>query len=58
MEPFRPWVDAVIQKEALRNAKLYERFKKRIQIPNESVLYNGKKMPLMVSVHHLVLKYS
>ena len=63
MEPFRPWVDAIIQKASLKNAKMQvtREIKQQIlEMPNQSVLYDGKKMPFMVSVHYLVaqLKYS
>lgn len=63
MEPFRPWVDAIIQREALSNTKIEVTKKAKQQLLgmlSQSVLYDGKKMPLMVAVHHLVaqLKYS
>jgi len=63
MEPFRPWVDAIVHMEKQSNPKIQvtkEIKQKLLGMQSQQVVYDGKKMPLMISVHYLVaqLKHS
>ena len=63
MEPFRPWVDAIIYNEKQSNPKIQvtkEIKQKLLGMLSQQVVYDGKKMPLMISINYLVaqLKYS
>jgi|TARA_B100001964_G_C14205768_1_gene588045 CRISPR-associated protein Cas1 len=56
MEPFRPWVDLLVSNMALKQLSLeVNRENKKILLGllNQSVKYNGKKLPFMVVSHHL-----
>jgi CRISPR-associated protein Cas1 len=56
MEPFRPWVDSEVF-EIVKNEppEINQRTKKiLLGLLDQSVIYNKKKMPLMVASHYLI----
>ena len=62
MEPFRPWIDWLVfdwvvrkQKDDVQiNQETKELF---LCLPNESVKYNDKRMPLMVACHYFIADF-
>lgn len=63
MEPLRPWVDEVVHSAFVldKTVKVTKVTKQLLLgLLSQQVLYDGKKMPLMVSVHYLAaqLKYA
>ncbi len=56
MEPFRPWVDLLVYQIALENQCEITRENKQVLLGllNDTVTYNSKKMPFMVSTHYLI----
>lgn len=62
MEPFRPWVDWLVFDFAMKNSD--EDIKINLQtktlflnLPNDSVRYGEKKMPLMIACHYLLADF-
>ena len=56
MEPFRPWVDWLVYKMAESGQVDINQPNKQalLGLLNETVLYEGKKMPFMVATHYLM----
>jgi CRISP-associated protein Cas1 len=56
MEPFRPWVDLVVYKMAARGEVGINKQSKKelLELLNEAVQYDRKKMPFMVALHLLM----
>lgn len=62
MEPFRPWIDWLVFSLLASNDKAdiqvdQETKKNFLSLPNESVIYNDKNMPLMVACHYLLADF-
>ena len=56
MEPFRPWVDWSVHQMAQNEQLEINQHSKQILLSllNETVIHEGKKMPLMVATHYLM----
>jgi len=59
MEPFRPWVDWLVynflEKNKSENIEINQQTKTLfLNLPNDSVLYDKRRMPLMVACHYLL----
>lgn len=56
MEPFRPWVDWSVYQMAQNEQLEINQHSKQIllSILNETVIHEGKKMPLMIATHYLM----
>lgn len=56
MEPFRPWVDVLVFQLAKQGQIEVNQQTKQVllEILSESVIYEDKKMPLMVAMHYLM----
>lgn len=56
MEPFRPWVDyCVYQLTQQQRLKVNQETKQvLLSLLNETVIYEGKKMPFMIATHYLM----
>lgn len=56
MEPFRPWVDFIVYQMAQRGKLDINQQSKQslLNLLNETVIYNKKKMPLMIAMHYLM----
>lgn len=62
MEPFRPWVDWLVYDLVMKNndddIQINQQTKAMfLQLLGEPVLYNKKKMPLMVACHYLLADF-
>lgn len=62
MEPFRAWIDWLVYDFAIRNKdgdiEINQQTKSLfLSLPNESVQYGDKKMPLMVACHYLLADF-
>ena len=62
MEPFRPWVDWLVfnfvKKNNNENIHINQKTKSMfLKLLGEAVLYNKKKMPLMVACHYLLADF-
>ncbi len=56
MEPFRPWIDFLVYQMAVQEEVVVNQSSKQVLLGlmNEAVIYEGKKMPLMVATHYLM----
>lgn len=56
MEPFRPWVDFLVYQMVQQNKLEINQETKQVllELLNENVVHEDKKMPLMISIHYLM----
>lgn len=62
MEPFRPWIDWLVYDFAMKNnddvIQINQQTKTLfLNLPSDSVLYDKKRMPLMVACHYLLADF-
>ncbi|MFK5915728.1 MAG: type II CRISPR-associated endonuclease Cas1 [Woeseiaceae bacterium] len=62
MEPFRPWVDWLVYDFVMKNNDDLLQVSQQtktifLNLPNDSVLYDKKRMPLMVACHYLLADF-